>query len=64
MNALNSKVVTFIFCALILVGCSKPPVPQVQNEEEIQLAPTASSIAPASLRDNCVNVPVSTTVLP
>ena len=51
MNALNSKVVTFIFCALILVGCSKPPVPQVQNEEEIQLAPTQQALSNESTEE-------------
>ncbi len=45
MKVLNSKLVAFIFCALMLVACSKPPVPQVQSEEEIQLTPTQKALS-------------------
>lgn len=45
MKSFNVKVITYIFCALMLVGCSKPPVPQVQNEEETQIVPTQQALS-------------------
>ena len=45
MKSFNVKVITYIFCVAMLVGCSKPPVPQVQNGEETQATPAQQTLS-------------------
>lgn len=40
MKLFNVKFIVYIFFIVMLVGCSKPPVPQIQNDEDIQTVPT------------------------
>ena len=45
MKTLKIKIMAYFLCALLLVGCSKPPVPQVQNEEETQATPAQQTLS-------------------